>query len=320
MKSLILLILIILASGCTAQSVIDASSENKPILIESVISKSNWIRGSSDCDDNSDSSLDSYQHDEDTFIIRQNKCLTFEAPFIYVLVGEQKILILDTGALSDTAEFSFRSELANIVGKDQFTDKELLIVHSHGHGDHYVGDDSFEGMSNVTLVKPSADAVREYFGFSDWPNGQKIIDLGGRKITVFPTPGHQEEAITLYDEKNNWLLTGDTLYPGLIYIKDWQRYQKSIDKIATFATNNKVTAIMGAHIEMKKQPGEYYEIGSTYQPDEANLALSVHSLSNLNAKLQTVDEPAEMIFDEFIIMPMGGVQKSLSNLVRWFKQ
>mgnify|MGYP000303662117 CR=1 FL=1 len=47
---------------------------------------------------------------------------------------------------TDVSENLDAAELEKIVGKDQFSNKELLIVHSHGHGDHYVGDDSFEGM------------------------------------------------------------------------------------------------------------------------------------------------------------------------------
>lgn len=298
-------------------------NENQQILSvkqQSTIVKPNWIHGSPDCDTNNEPVNDVYKHDEQTIIIRQNKCLTFEAPFIYVLVGKHKILILDTGAISDNPEYSLGAEIENVLGKERFSSKEVLVVHSHGHSDHYQGDSYFEGCPNVKLIKPSATEVYQYFGFTDWPQGQATIELGEKQVTVIPTPGHQEEAITIYDNKTKWLMTRDTLYPGYIYVKDWESYRNSIDKLATYASNNEITAIMGSHIEMKNQPASYYPIGSTYQPNEAQLDLSVQSLHSLNTKLNDIDKPTEIIFEDFIINPMSGFQKTLSNVVRWFKE
>ena len=322
MKPHISIFFLLMASGCSAQSVINIDENERPLKAESnsVIDKSSWIHGSPDCDNNKESVHDAYMYSDKTIIIRQNKCVTFEAPFIYVLVGGQKILVLDTGAINDKIEYSLDKEIEMLIGKEQFSSKEILVIHSHGHSDHYQGDFSFKKHSNVKLIKPSAIEVHKFFGFSDWPLGQAAIDLGERHLTVIPTPGHQEEAITIYDHKTKWLLTGDTLYPGLIYVKDWESYRKSINKLATFAKNNEVKAIMGSHIEMKSRPASYYPVGSTYQPNEAKLDLGVESLLILNDRLQEIDRPTELIFDDFIVHPMGGTQKILSNMARWFTQ
>ena len=322
MKCHTFIVSLLLAFGCSAQPAVNVN-ENQQIPSakqKSTIAKSNWIHGSPDCDNINEPANDVYKHDEQTIIIRQNKCLTFEAPFIYILVGKHRILVLDTGAINDNPEYSLRAEIENVLSKELFSSKEVLVVHSHGHSDHYQGDSSFEGLSNVKLIKPSATEVYQYFGFTGWPQGQATIELGDRQLTVIPTPGHQEEAITIFDHKTKWLLTGDTLYPGYIYVKDWDSYRNSIDKLATFASHNEITAILGAHIEMKKQPACYYPIGSTYQPNEAQLDLSVQSLHNLNTKLKDSNKPIEIIFDNFIIKPMSGFQKTLSNVVRWFAQ
>lgn len=314
--------LLLMVSGCSAQPVTHVDENKRPLTAErkSIIDKPIWIHGSADCDNNKEPLHDAYTHSEKTFIIRQNKCANFEAPFIYVLVGEQKILVLDTGAVNDKSESSLDKEIEMLLGKEQFSSKEILVVHSHGHGDHYQGDPAFEKYSNVKLIKPSAIEVHKFFGFSDWPLGQATIELGGRQLTVIPTPGHQEEAISIYDPETKWLLTGDTLYPGLIYVKDWGAYRESIDKLATFVKNHDVKAIMGSHIEMTDQPASYYPIGSTYQPNEAQLDLSVEILPILNDRLQEMDKPTELVFDDFIVRPMGIIQKTLSNIVRWFTQ
>jgi hydroxyacylglutathione hydrolase len=320
MKYVILIMSLLMILGCSSPIKVNANSKNLTNKHQSTITKSNWIHGSEDCKTNQDPAFDVYKHDVNSFIIRQNKCLTFEAPFIYILVGKQKILVIDTGDLSNNPAFSLHTELEKTLGNEQLAIKQVLVIHSHGHSDHYQGDMYFDGRSNVKLISTSATEVRQFFGFTDWPQGKKIIDLGERKVTVIPTPGHQEEAISIYDHETKWLMTGDTLYPGYIYVKDWQAYRKSINRLATFASNNKVSAIMGAHIEKKNLPASFFPIGSTYQPNEAKLDLGVQSLDILNTKLETIYNPNEIIFDDFIIKPINSIQKLLSNTARWFTQ
>ncbi len=287
---------------------------------QSTIGRLGWKHGSADCEENNDRIMDVYKYDEHSFILRQNKCLTYEAPFIYVLVGSDKILVLDTGALEESSEYSLSAEIVDILGENVVSSKQMLVVHSHSHSDHTKGDSSFKRSEKVVLVEPSAKAINHFFNFTKWPNEQTIIELGGRKITAIPTPGHQEESISFYDHQTQWLMTGDTLYPGVIYIKNWQAYRKSIDRLASFAEDNEISAILGAHIEMTQVSGVYYPIGSTYQPDEAKLELNVASLNALNAALQISNKPTEIVLDRLIVKPMGVFQRTLSNIVRWFKR
>jgi glyoxylase-like metal-dependent hydrolase (beta-lactamase superfamily II) len=320
MKSFTFIISILFVCSCSTQINVKENSNESTSNYRSTIAKSNWIHGSENCNTNQEPVFDVYRHDDNSFIIRQNKCLTFEAPFSYVLIGEQKILVIDTGALSGNPEFSLYTELKKVIGKNQLETKKMLVIHSHSHSDHYKGDIYFNGNKNVEIVKTSASNVRSFFSFNDWPQGQVTIDLGERRITVLPTPGHQEEAISIYDPHTKWLMTGDTLYPGYIYVKDWEAYRKSIDRLAHFTKNNDVTAIMGAHIEKQKSPNSYFPIGSTYQPNEANLDLRIENLQALNRELKKIDKPREIIFDDFIIKPMNSFQKVLSNAARWFAQ
>ncbi|ABG40018.1 beta-lactamase-like protein [Paraglaciecola sp. T6c] len=322
MKIKLISALLVLISGCSidagvnANETLSASSTKR----HTVLNKEKWIHGSVDCKTNQDPSVDIYRHDETSFILRQNKCLTFEAPFVYVLVGERKILVFDTGAMPDTDGFSLYQEIKTAVGADVISERDILVIHSHGHSDHYQGDGQFDGQPNVTLVGPTAKEMKNYFGFNEWPTGQSTVDLGNRKLTVIPTPGHQEESITVYDHQNKWLLTGDTLYPGIIYIKNWDEYKLSIDRLNKFSKSHKINAILGAHIEMAANPGEFYQMGSTYQPNEAQLDLATPHLHKLNAALQRSSKAEKIDFDEFKIQPMGLLQKSISNVVRWFTQ
>lgn len=313
-----IVLILILSSGCTAHQVLDVTENKQNSNTESIIAKKSWMHGSPNCSNSRKPIHDIYKHDENTYIFRQNKCITFEAPFIYILVGSEKVLVLDTGAIAQNAEYSLYKEVENLLGREQLSTKELIVMHSHGHSDHTQGDSSFAVHPNIKLIE--ASETYQYLGLTDKLEGEVALELGERQLTVLSTPGHQEEAITIYDQKTQWLLTGDTLYPGYIYIKDWKAYKGSIDKLSVFSSKNNVKAIMGAHIEMKRQSASYYPIGTTYQPDEPKLDLTVKSLHRLNAELKKSDKPVELVFDDFIIKPMNGFQKTLSNVVRWFSQ
>ena len=60
-----------------------------------------WIHDSTNRGQNADPSFQVLRFDRDTFVLRQNKSHSFEAPFVYLVFGAAKALLLDTGALRD---------------------------------------------------------------------------------------------------------------------------------------------------------------------------------------------------------------------------
>lgn len=290
-------------------------------LIKSLHNKQ-WLHGSQDCKSNNDPAIEVFQYDESSYILRQNKCLSYEAPFIYVLVGEDKIVVLDTGATESAQEFPLYKTIQSLnqkhAAQDNSGKREILVIHSHSHSDHYSADPQFEGLPNVKVVAANSTGVKEYFSFNNWPEQQTDIDLGGRSITIIPTPGHQEEAISVYDTQTKWLLTGDTFYPGYIYIKKWHDYKVSINRLVEFTNKHKVSAILGAHIEMTNRAGEYYDIGTIYQPEESGLPLMAADLLMLSTQLNQHDKPTKIVLDGFIVEPLGTLPKLISNIFRWF--
>lgn len=320
--------LILIVFGCNATPQTKTTNETSPspttfdahLANPSVLNKNNWSHGAKDCDKDQQPILDIYQHNADTFIIRQNKCLTYEAPFIYVFIGKEKILVIDTGDINQYPEFSLYTQIKSAIGLIH-QNKDWLVIHTHSHGDHVAGDPDFSDRFNVSLAGTKAVDIQHFFGFKNWPNETAHIELGERKLTIIPTPGHQEEAISIYDPHTQWLMTGDSLYPGKIYIKDWQAYKQSIHRLIDFTSQHHINAILGAHIEMTNQPGLYYPIGTQYQPDEHPLGLSVTDLQKLNFSLEKYPKEAPdnaLIFDHFIIEPMGFFQRTLSHIVRLF--
>lgn len=317
--SLIAMVALLTCAGLVQAGEVSRNSSLDDSLLR--LQQHKWAHGAKDCSLDEDPAIEVFRYNQSTYILRQNKCLSFEAPFMYLFIGEKESLLLDTGAAASAEDFPLYETLNALIGEStERSKRKLLVIHSHGHGDHYAGDFQFEEMPGVTLVKPSGEAIAEYFNFMDWPTKEASIDLGGRKITIIPTPGHQEEAITIYDAQTKWLLTGDTIYPGLIYVKDWKDYRQSIARLDSFSASHEVSAVLGAHIEMTNNPGEYYPIGSTYQPEEASLLLTLKDLLALNQALQRSTKETKITRDEYVVMPMNTFPKILSNLARWLSR
>lgn len=300
---------------------VDISSDDS----NSYLTEQKWRHGSKDCKSNTEPAIEVFRYQASSYILRQNKCQHFEAPFIYLLFGENKALLFDTGAIESAVEFPLYQKVNQLMQQYQaeagVSELELLVLHSHGHSDHYAGDSQFLNQENVSLVLPTEKALTKFLTANRNNATEEIsVELGKRKIIILPTPGHQEEAITLYDPQTQWLLTGDSFYPGVVYVKHWQDYRTSIQTLSEFSEQNKISAVLGAHIEMKSMAGEHYEIGTTFQPNEAPLPLRVELLQALGKQLAQHPEPTKLIFDDFIIVPMNGLQQSLSDFGRFITQ
>jgi glyoxylase-like metal-dependent hydrolase (beta-lactamase superfamily II) len=281
---------------------------------ERMVSLSNhkWNHGSFNCEKNDDPAIEVYQYSDTTFLLRQNKCIHYEAPFIYVLFGAKTIFVQDTGATSDPKLFPLYHTIKNLVQQKaksedrNYEDFKWLVTHSHSHSDHIAADDQFRNKPNVTLIEPNLEAVQKAFNLDNerWPYEHAHLDLGDRRLTIIPLPGHKSDAVAVYDSETQWLLTGDSLYPGRLYVKEWKTFRASIKRLRQFAQSNPILALMGTHIEMSNTPKQDYKMGSTYQPAEAELPMSPRDLSLLNDIMQGRMEPSRVVTERFIVYPL----------------
>lgn len=283
----------------------------------SSVAEKAWNHGSADCAGNQDPAIEVLEVDSDTYVLRQNKCVHFEAPFIYVLFGMHTVFVQDTGATADPGQFPLHDTVQRLIGQWNSQGLKILVTHSHSHSDHTAADSQLRGRPGVTLVEPNATAVRSFFGFTDWPHGSATIDLGGRTLEVIPTPGHQDEGVAVYDPRTGWLLTGDNLYPGRLYVENWNEYRSSMGRLETFSKTRHISAVLGTHIEMSSS-GKLFQTGSTYQPDEASLVMTVEDLSQLDQLLQKAgDKPQEILTAKFVVTPIGAFQRVVGSILKW---
>ena len=271
------------------------------------LNKIKWISGSNNCKENKDSLIQVVKYNDNTFILRQNKCTNYEAPFLFLFLGNKKALLMDTGATEDENQFPLYKTVKKIISEWEKNIKnpiDLIVAHTHAHGDHTAGDIQFKNKIRTEIVGLNVSDVSAYFNLKNWPlqNGQ--IDLGNRVIEIIPIPGHQQASIAVYDFATKILLSGDSFYPGRLYVHDWAAYKLSIQRLVDFAGAHKVSYFLGNHIEMTNIAGKDYPTGTTYQPAEHVLPLTFKDLLELNKALQIAGTvPKYEIRKSFIIYP-----------------
>ena len=192
----------------------------------------------------------------------------YEEVISYLVVGGTKAALFDTGMGI--------SNIHKVV--EELTKLPVIVLNSHTHNDH-VGDNwrfiDIYGMdtdfTRANTKGSKEDAQEEIApdqicgklpaGFNaagyatkpwtitHWIHDGDKIDLGGRTLKVIATPGHTPDAICLLDEANGLLFTGDTFYPGPIFLyrpeTNLDDYVASVKKLAAMAPRLKL--LLPAH-------------------------------------------------------------------------
>ena len=244
-----------------------------------------WNEGASDCSATPQEPLQVHQYEPQTFILRQSPCADFEANFIYLLIGSDKALLIDTGAVADPKAMPLAKTILELLPEKDHKKLPLLVAHTHRHLDHRAGDPQFESLPSVQIVPIDLKGVQSFFGFTDWPNGITYVDLGDRIVDVIPTPGHNETHVAFYDGRTGILFSGDFLLPGRLLIDDAAAYHESALRVVDFLKTRLLTHILGGHIELNAA-GRAYRFGSHYHPNEHRLELARADLTALPTALE----------------------------------
>ncbi len=151
----------------------------------------------------------------------------FQQVFNYLLVGEHAALLFDAGpGLRD---------IRPVV--ESLTKLPIIFLPSHFHYDHVGNGINFAQRAVVDLPYLRQRAQGNELSFTTmehlgpiegfavptwrvdhwWTPGHSV-DLGGRGVTIIHTPGHSKESISLFDNTNNLILSGDYLYEGMLYV------------------------------------------------------------------------------------------------------
>jgi hydroxyacylglutathione hydrolase len=239
-----------------------------------------WKSSSSNCLTTPDYQVHAYN--DDFYILRETQCIDGEKPFMYLIFGQDKVLLEDTGAGPvHTAPFVM-DLIATWVKKKNHSPVSLIVIHSHSHRDHTSGDKEFQAMPEVQFVLATPPEIQKAAGIANWPTGIGQIDLGGGRIVdVVPIPGHDVASIALYDRRTGNLMTGDSLYPGRLYVADNPAYTASAQRLADFVKDRPIAHVLGTHIEQSQTPYLDYGI-HVPQPEEHPLELTRANVLEMN--------------------------------------
>lgn len=247
-----------------------------------------------------------HEYNPTFYILRQSGCTNFEKPFLYLLFGAKQALLVDTGAAGARVS-TVVGELLRRHSQRQGTPVlPLLVVHSHGHGDHTAGDADLSQTPGARVVAASAAALATFFAIKSWPREIAEYDLGGRVLDIVPIPGHEPASIAIYDRRTGTLLTGDTVYPGRLYVREARDFVESVGRLVEFTATREVVHVLGAHIENTRTPYLDYPRGTTFQPDEHVLELGrAHLLELQDALRQMGGRIERRLFRDFTVWPFG---------------
>ena len=143
----------------------------------------------------------------------------------YVVYDDEKkeCVIIDPGCSNASEE----NELFGFIDSHRL--KPLMIINTHGHIDHILGNAAVKkryGIEVAAHPNVKNDFLRSrqqaaMFGLSfdgecDLPDRDledgEIIKVGESILEVISTPGHAMGSISLYAEMEGWVFTGDALF------------------------------------------------------------------------------------------------------------
>ena len=289
-----------------------------------------WNEGSRNCANDPQPPLQEHQYNTRTFILRENLCTTFEAPFMYLLIGSTKALLIDTGDIADPSVIPLADTVMRLLPGEGPAKLPLLVVHTHRHLDHRAGDAQFTHLSNAQVVGFDFDSVRRYYGFTDWPNGLAQVDLGDRTVEVIPTPGHSETEVCFYDRRSGLLFTGDFLMPARLLIDDTNADVASAERVAAFVKDRPTSFLLGGHIEMNSA-GDLFPWESQYHPHEHVLQMTKDDALALPAAIRGFNgfygvhgkftmENSMRILTAFAVLALVAVVAVVWMLVRFIRR
>ena len=134
-----------------------------------------------------------------------------------------------------------------------------------------------EGDNICGKLPPNFDGSKYQihpFRISEFVKDHQVIDLGARHLEILFTPGHTPDSLCLLDRDNRLLFTGDTFYPGPIYLfspeTDFPAYEKSVALLASLVPN--VDLLLPAHNLPVAAPHKLLELNEAVHEVEKGAA------------------------------------------------
>ena len=147
----------------------------------------------------------------------------------FLFTGANRALLVDSGKTIDN--------LREIVS--ELTRLPVMLVNTHVDGDHIACNAQFPNLFMHPAEYSLYRKVRKRTGIIRPLWEGDIIDLGERLFEVIEVPGHTPGSIALLNEAERFLIGGDGIQNGKIYLfgeeRDLLAYLHSLEKVKTRA-------------------------------------------------------------------------------------
>ena len=159
---------------------------------------------------------------KNTYLFDSFQCDAEYSMGYYILQGTKKRALIDTSGPIEAERFAKRIKKLDLV-------PDILIL-THSHWDHAGGTTVFQKRFpniEVFAAKPAIESLKNNLKYNEsfseiitdlepveniTPVKEgDIIDLGGMELLIYETPGHTNCSISILDQKNMTLYTGDAL-------------------------------------------------------------------------------------------------------------
>ena len=126
----------------------------------------------------------------------------------FLFVGTDRAVLIDSGFGT--------GNLKELVGS--LTDLPVILVNTHADGDHLGCNNLFDKayMHPAEFDRYHKSGREQLTAVPLWEGD--VIDLGNRRFEVILIPGHTPGSIVLLDEENRFLIGGDSIQAGMIYM------------------------------------------------------------------------------------------------------
>ncbi|MCZ6636459.1 MAG: MBL fold metallo-hydrolase, partial [bacterium] len=164
---------------------------------------------------------------------------TEEAPGVYSVAsrfvdGKNGIVVGERGAVAvDGSNYEEEGQaMADFIRGQGFEPNRLMLT--HGHGDHILGagplagGDVYGHVLTPEVIRSQASRQAEKWGVSVAEAEDRLLkvnvvfkdelwlDLGNKRVWVFPTPGHSPDGVSIFVEEDRLLFAGDSVVNGIV--------------------------------------------------------------------------------------------------------